>query len=205
MSIFGREDEPQAAPAPQPTTPTAPSEPASPARGVTVISSGTTIQGEIGGATEIRVEGVVDGKIDVDAKVSIASGGRLRGEVHARSVVVAGQVKGNILGDENAEIKASGKLEGDVKAPRVSIADGAFFKGRVEMASAKAAADVSKPAAKETPAPVAQPAATAKLDRSGSPAGSDSSAKTGTAAKTGATLKSEPPKVEAVKSGGSGT
>jgi cytoskeletal protein CcmA (bactofilin family) len=77
----------------------------------------------------------VDGTLSVDSVVSVGTGGQVRGEIRAKSITVAGQVIGNIIGVESVDIHASGKLEGDVKAPRVAVADGAYFKGRVEMTS----------------------------------------------------------------------
>ncbi len=65
--------------------------------------------------------------------MSVGVKGKVKGEIRARSVSVAGKVVGNIHGEEKVDIQSSGKLNGDVKAPRVSIADGAYFKGRVEM------------------------------------------------------------------------
>ncbi len=71
-------------------------------------------------------------------------------------MTVAGQVIGNIIGRESVDIQASGKLEGDVKAPRVAVADGAFFKGRVEMTSEQPKA--AQPDPKTDPKPAAEPA-----------------------------------------------
>ena len=160
MSIFGREDQPQSSTTPQPPT-ARPTPEQKPASRVTLISNGTKIEGEISGPTEVRIEGTVDGKVNVAAQVSIGSGGQVRGEVHAKSVAVAGRVIGNILGDDNVDIHASGKLEGDVKAPRVAIADGAYFKGRVEMtgkAAPEKAPAPSPPQPKPTPTAAAKPA-----------------------------------------------
>ena len=155
MAIFGRDEtQDPASTSPQPPSQPRPTSSPSAAQRVTLISAGTTIQGEVTGATEIKIEGAVDGTLNVDALVTVASGGQVRGEIRARSVAVSGAVIGNILGGDNVEIHSSGKLEGDVKAPRVSIADGAYFKGRVEMTDYAPAPD-AKPVAK----PIA-PAAT---------------------------------------------
>ncbi len=132
MSIFGREE---------PATPLSPSEPVtrkpaqpqSGAQTATQISEGTKIDGEISGKTEVQIEGTVEGKLTVDNLVSVGVKGEVKGEIRAKSVIVAGKVVGNIHGEDKVDIRSSGRLKGDVKAPRVSIADGAYFKGRVEM------------------------------------------------------------------------
>lgn len=132
MSLFKRE--------PEPSTPTASPErtPASPSptrrdRPVTRVAQGTKIGGEISGATELVVEGQVEGTLRIDARVVVGSSGVVRGEIEARSVLVAGEVSGDVRGRERVEVGASGRLEGDISAPRVTIAEGAFFKGQVEM------------------------------------------------------------------------
>jgi cytoskeletal protein CcmA (bactofilin family) len=65
--------------------------------------------------------------------VSVASGGVVESDVTASSVSVAGQVTGNVTAQERVDIQAGGRLVGDVKAARFTIADGASFKGSVDM------------------------------------------------------------------------
>lgn len=132
MSLFKRE--------PEPSTPTASPEsaPAPPSTArrespVTRVAQGTKIGGEISGATELVIEGQVEGTLRIDARVVVGSTGVVRGEIEARSVLVAGEVSGDVRGKERVEVGASGRLEGDISAPRVTIAEGAFFKGQVEM------------------------------------------------------------------------
>jgi cytoskeletal protein CcmA (bactofilin family) len=131
MPIFRRENE-----EPSPSTSVHPPSPApGPARErpVSRIAEGTRISGQVTGSTELLIEGELEGKIDVDARVVIGGSGTVRGEIKARSVLAAGKVFGNVRGRERVEVGASGSLEGDISAPRVTIAEGAFFKGKVEM------------------------------------------------------------------------
>jgi len=100
---------------------------------VTRIAEGTRITGEISGATDLLVEGELEGHVKVESRVVVGEGGLVRGQITARSVLVAGAVEGNVRGSERVEVGGSGKLEGDIQAPRVTIAEGAFFKGKVEM------------------------------------------------------------------------
>ena len=99
----------------------------------TVVAGGTKVKGQVSGAASLVVEGVVEGRLHLENEVSVGVDGLVTGEIKARSVRVGGRVKGNIEGLEMVEILANGSVEGDVRSPRVVIADGAFFKGKVEM------------------------------------------------------------------------
>jgi cytoskeletal protein CcmA (bactofilin family) len=142
MSIFGRRDNagsapggsqdtslPSSSPAPSPSRPQQ--------RRITHIAPGTRIKGEITGPTELLVEGEIEGEVRVEAPVMVGSEGVVQGPVSAQVVRVGGRVLGNVTATERVEVAPSGTLEGDILAPRVIIAEGAFFKGRVEMKSDK--------------------------------------------------------------------
>ncbi len=139
MSIFRREV------VPPPAKPAAPPRPAAkpnvarpPSHGhdATHIANGTKVVGEISGQAQLVVDGVVDGSIHLQSEVVIGGQGRVEGTVHAESIQVGGKVHGNIRGVKKVEVLTAGSLEGDVTSPRVVIADGAFFKGKVEMTEA---------------------------------------------------------------------
>lgn len=78
------------------------------------------------------MEGELEGAIDIEGTVIIAPSGRVRGEISA-SVQVSGKVWARFAGRERVELTPSASLEGDIAAPRVVVAEGAYFKGRVEM------------------------------------------------------------------------
>lgn len=133
MSFFRRDEEPAAAPSPghrqaNPSTPASRAE-----QPVTRIAGGTRITGEISGTTELLIEGEVDGRVRLDGRVVVGQGGGVKGEIDARSALIAGRVEGPVRGSERVEVGGTGRLEGDIAAPRVTIAEGAFFKGKVEM------------------------------------------------------------------------
>ncbi len=131
MPIFRREaEEPAHAASPRQSSP-APGP--SRERAVSRVAEGTRISGQITGSTELLLEGELEGRIDLDARVVVGTSGVVRGEVTGRTVLVAGKVFGNVRGRERVEVGTSGSLEGDISAPRVTIAEGAFFKGKVEM------------------------------------------------------------------------
>ncbi len=101
--------------------------------GGTRIAPGARFEGKITGAVDLVVDGEVIGEIAVSAVVRIGREGSVTGPISARVVSVAGRVAGDLRGAERVEIAATANLEGDIAAPRVTIAEGAFFKGRVEM------------------------------------------------------------------------
>ena len=98
------------------------------------IGQSVEIKGTLTGNEDLTIEGMVDGKIMVkDHALTIGANGRIAAEVHAKTVVVVGQVIGNITADDKVDIAPSGSVEGDIRAPRVAIADGAKFKGSIDM------------------------------------------------------------------------
>ncbi len=152
MSIFRRESEPS----PEPPAPARPARPAprAPAKqksapsGSTHIATGSKVVGEISGEADLVIDGVVEGEIRLQSRVVVGGDGRVEGKINARSVEVAGKVLGNVQGGERVEVLATGSLEGDVMSPRVVIAEGAFFKGKVEMTDKISAASANKTQAK---------------------------------------------------------
>jgi cytoskeletal protein CcmA (bactofilin family) len=102
---------------------------------VTLIAPGTRIKGEVSGSTEVQIEGEIEGNVRIDGLVVVGAGGSVLGLVHGRTVRVAGQVVGNVSGVERVEVNAAGSVEGDIAAPRVVIAEGAFFRGKIDMKS----------------------------------------------------------------------
>lgn len=125
MSIFRRE------------TPPAPiSGPAESLRspgGLTHVAAGTRLRGEVTGTAELLVEGEIEGEIRLEAPVTVGAEGVVVGPVMAPVVRVSGRVIGNVAASDRVEVSASGILEGDIASPRIVIAEGAFFKGRVQM------------------------------------------------------------------------
>ncbi len=107
--------------------------------GATRIAPGARFEGKITGSVDLVVDGEVIGEIAVSAVVVVGTEGRVTGPISARVVRVAGKVAGDLRGAERVEIAATANLEGDIAAPRVTIAEGAFFKGRVEMKPAPGA------------------------------------------------------------------
>jgi cytoskeletal protein CcmA (bactofilin family) len=99
----------------------------------TVIGSSIVIEGEISGDEDLIVRGTVKGRIAVRDSLLVDEAGVVEADIETQNVTVSGQVTGNIQAAERVEIAAGGRMVGDVKAPRILIADGAAFKGNVDM------------------------------------------------------------------------
>ena len=113
------------------------------------ISKGLFIKGEITGSESLFIDGKVEGSINLNGnRVTVGRNGQVAASITAREVVVLGKVRGNVTATDRVDIRAEGALTGDVAAARISIEDGAFFKGGI---------DIRKPDQK----PAATPAASA--------------------------------------------
>jgi len=98
------------------------------------IGKSIVIKGEVSGSEDLTIEGHVEGKIELrDNVLSIGASGRVQAHIVAKAIVVDGQVTGNLTAAEKVEIRENGAVEGDIVAPRVAIADGAKFRGSVDM------------------------------------------------------------------------
>jgi len=140
-------------PQPQPSTPQ--SQPPS-SKEQALIGSSIKIEGSLSGGENLFVEGQIDGKIELDQhNVTIGTNGRIKADIHGRSIVVMGDVKGNLYGSEQIILQKSSKVRGNLFATRVSLEDGADFKGSIDMTS-KAAVE-AKPLQKDTTSVEAKP------------------------------------------------
>ncbi len=157
MSIFRRDNDPPSEPKPtaRPTIPAprAPAKAKSEPSVSTHVAKGSKVVGKISGTADLVIDGVVDGEVDLKSHVVIGSEGRVEGKILARSVEVGGHVLGNVKGLERVQVLATGSLEGDVLTPRVEIAEGAFFKGKVEMTDNIAQSSKVAAASQAAPAP----------------------------------------------------
>jgi cytoskeletal protein CcmA (bactofilin family) len=113
------------------------------------ISKGLSIKGEITGTESLFIDGKVEGSISIPGnRVTVGKNGNVTASISAREIVVLGKLKGNVNATDRVDIRAEGALTGDVAAARISIEDGAFFKGGI---------DIRKPDSKPTAVP-AEPA-----------------------------------------------
>jgi cytoskeletal protein CcmA (bactofilin family) len=98
-----------------------------------VVGAGLIVEGEFTSDEPVVVEGTVRGTLTTAEAISIAGDGVVEADLQALSVIVAGQVTGNVSASARVDIQAGGRLIGDVKASRLTIADGASFRGNVDM------------------------------------------------------------------------
>lgn len=99
----------------------------------TIIGSSIVIDGEISGNEDLVIQGTVKGKIELKQSLFVEESGSVEAEIITQNVDVSGQVTGNITAADKVELKAQCRMTGDIKAPRILIADGASYKGNVDM------------------------------------------------------------------------
>jgi cytoskeletal protein CcmA (bactofilin family) len=166
-----------AAAAPQPPAPS-PAGPSGPRpesnrymeKDIVNIGKSVVIKGELNGSEDLTIEGHVEGTIQLkDHVLTIGPNGRIKAQVFAKAVIVQGEVTGNVTASDKVDIRDNGSVDGDIVSPRVAIAEGAHFRGSVDMqrkaAAAQPAPAKSAPAATATPPP--QPAAVGAGQRAG--------------------------------------
>ena len=105
------------------------------------IGKSLVIKGEVTGSESLYIDGKVEGSINLAGnRVTVGRNGQVAANITAREIVVLGKVRGNVTASDRVDIRSEGSLTGDVTAQRISIEDGAFFKGGI---------DIRKPGANE--------------------------------------------------------
>jgi cytoskeletal protein CcmA (bactofilin family) len=117
-----------------------------PAGGTTYVGANIVIEGTISGSEVVMVEGTVHGKINVTSDLRVGTKARIEASVHARNVIVEGKVTGDISADDKVELVASASVDGNIKAPKIVVAEGAKFRGSVDMGSKVPKDDAASPA-----------------------------------------------------------
>jgi len=118
------------------------------------IGKSLVIKGEVTGSESLYIDGRVEGSINLAGnRVTVGRNGVVNANISAREIVVLGKVRGNLQASDRVDIRTEGSLTGDVIAQRISIEDGAFFKGGIDIRKPGQTAEVRKPngEAKETP------------------------------------------------------
>lgn len=147
------EETPYKAPEPKPSA--APRvQAASPA----TIGPSITIKGDLTGEEDLTIQGHVNGEIRLPKnKVVIGDRGRVQADVYGKTIHVDGQVKGNLYGEEDVIVRSSGRVQGNIVGPRVTLENGANFKGSIDMEPATKASPTPAPAKSSAPAAEKQP------------------------------------------------
>lgn len=152
-------------PTPEPPRPSAPMPAAEPTRTQAApvsseqatIGKGLFIKGEISGSESLLVDGKVEGTVNLPGnRVTVGRNGQVAANITAREVVILGKVRGNVSATDRVDIRAEGALNGDVAAARISIEDGAFFKGGIDIKKPEGGKAAGLTAGAPEPAKVAQ-------------------------------------------------
>ena len=115
------------------------------------IGKSVVIKGELNGSEDLTIEGQVEGTIQLrDHVLTIGPNGKIKAQIFAKTVIILGHVTGNVSASEKVDIRDNGSVDGDIISPRVAIAEGAHFRGSVDMQR--------KPEGAAKPATPAQPA-----------------------------------------------
>jgi cytoskeletal protein CcmA (bactofilin family) len=98
------------------------------------IGKSLVIKGEVTGSESLYIDGRVEGSINLSGnRVTVGRNGVVSANVNAREIVVLGKVRGNLTASDRVDIRSDGSLTGDVIAARISIEDGAYFKGGIDI------------------------------------------------------------------------
>lgn len=107
-------------------------------RQVAWIGQAVKIEGRIVSSQDIRIDGNVQGSIEVGQyEIVLGAGSELKADVHARSVLVGGKVEGDVTATERIQVQSTGVLMGDVVAPRLVVQDGGLVRGKVDIAGTR--------------------------------------------------------------------
>lgn len=133
MALFGKES--NATPAAAGGSGTSPEPQQRSAGGPSYVGPNIVLDGTISGNEALVVEGTVKGKIDLRSDLRVAGHGRVEADVHARNIVVEGSLKGEVVAENRVELMKGSAVDGNIKAPKIVVAEGARFRGAVDMGS----------------------------------------------------------------------
>lgn len=119
----------QQQPRPEPPAPAAPAV----ARQQATIGASMYIKGDIRTNEELMVDGEVEGSLESHSLLTVGANGKVRANIKAREVVIYGRVQGNVDVAEKIAIREQGSLVGDIRTAGISIDDGAYFKGSIDI------------------------------------------------------------------------
>ncbi len=132
MALFTKDQTP--AP-PRQQTPPVVSVPMAPGAASTIFGPNVTIEGTISGTEPVLIQGTVRGKINLSNDLQIGTHARVEATVHAKNVTVEGKVTGDISADDRLELVTTATVDGNIRAPKIIVAEGAKFRGSVDMGS----------------------------------------------------------------------
>ena len=127
------------------------------------IGKSLRIKGELRGSEDMYIDGKVEGSIELrDHQLTVGPTGEVQANVNAKKVIILGSVKGNIHAVDSVDVQKSGSLVGDIVVAGVVIAEGAYFKGSIDIQ--KAGEGKIKPGEPKGLAPPSRNVAPSRLD-----------------------------------------
>ena len=130
MALFSKDPAPSA-----PVLPRREGQQAAP--GTTFIGANITIEGTLSGSEPVIVEGSVRGNVRLTGDLLVGTKARIEATVHARNIIIEGKLTGDVSADERVELVATASVDGNIKAPKIVVAEGARFRGNVDMGSTR--------------------------------------------------------------------
>jgi len=116
------------------------------------IGSSIRIRGDVTGDENLIIQGEVEGTIKVQGhNVTVSKTGRVKANIEANQIIVEGKLEGDLNGDEKVVIRETGNVYGNIVAPRVTLEDGALFKGSIEMEPRNGSVSQTKPSMNSVP------------------------------------------------------
>jgi cytoskeletal protein CcmA (bactofilin family) len=104
------------------------------------IGRSIVIKGEVSGGESLYIDGKIEGSINLpDHRVTVGRNGQVKADISAKEVVVMGKIDGNLVVGDRVDVRNEGSVNGDVVAQRLTVEDGAFINGRVDLGKAMAA------------------------------------------------------------------
>ena len=100
---------------------------------VNLICDGTSIKGDVEASRDIRIDGYLNGKMQVNGKVVVGNTGRIEGDVNCKTIDVSGKVEGNIIASEMVNLKSTALIFGNITTDKISVEPGAKFTGSCKM------------------------------------------------------------------------
>ena len=103
-------------------------------RGVVNIGKSVVVKGELSGSEDLTIDGFIEGKIDLKEHVlTVGPNGKIKATIFAKVVIVLGEVVGDVTATEKLDIRETGSVDGDIISPKIAMAEGAHFRGSVDM------------------------------------------------------------------------
>jgi cytoskeletal protein CcmA (bactofilin family) len=114
------------------------------ATAVNLICDGTSIKGDVNASRDIRIDGFLNGTLEVNGKAVIGTTGKIEGDIKCKTIDVSGTIEGNVVASEMILLKSTALILGNIQTDKISVEPGAKFTGTCKMSGDKATSKVSE-------------------------------------------------------------